>query len=318
MDATVSPPRGTGPFDWVAGLGIERAHYIALTAQDPAAAAGFAVAHMGLELVHVDAERRHYLAACGLDAYSVVYCQGPDRGLDHIGYAVGGVSALVLARQRLEAAGVRAERMERGGLWRQGPAVRFATPCGASIVLDTGVVVPWPMGHVTAAPTTVPGPISFDHAIVRSHDLAADYDFARAVMGLKESGRIVNPGGVPVLGFFRCRTLYHCFGIAHGPGELLHHFQLTLKDSHAVLAAYEKMKADRAVELLWGPLRHGAGQNVAFYFHDQAGHVVEYSAEEEIILDDDNYRALVWSTSDHRAADEWNRTVAPWSPARRA
>jgi hypothetical protein len=99
---------------------------------------------------------------------------------------------------------------------------------------------------------------------------------------------------------------------------LLHHFQLTLKDSHAVIAAYERMKAGGAVELLWGPLRHGAGQNVAFYFHDQAGHVVEYSAEEEIILDDDSYRALVWSTSDHRAADEWNRTVAPWSPSRKA
>jgi catechol 2,3-dioxygenase-like lactoylglutathione lyase family enzyme len=318
MDVTVTPPRGTGPFDWSEGLGIERAHYVALTALDPASAAKFATAHMGLELVHVDAKGRHYLAANGLDAYSVVYGPGPDRGLEHLCYVVGGVSSLATAAERLAARGVIAKSLAPGEMWRRGPALQFNTPCGASIVLSTGVNVRWPMGHVTSVPRCVPGPISFDHAIVRSHDLGADYEFARSVMGLRESGRIVNPAGVPVLGFFRCHTLYHCYGVAHGPGDLLHHFQLTLKDSHAVIEAYERMKAEGAVELLWGPLRHGAGQNVAFYFHDRAGHIVEYSAEEEVILDEDNYRVLIWSTSDHRAADEWNRTVAPWSGARQA
>jgi hypothetical protein len=31
-------------------------------------------------------------------------------------------------------------------------------------------------------------------------------------------------------------------------------------------------------------LRHGAGHNVAFYVYDDTGTIVEYSAEEEIIL----------------------------------
>ena len=139
------------------------------------------------------------------------------------------------------------------------------------------------------------------------------YDFAARMMGLRESGRIVNPAGVPVLGFFRCHTLYHCFGLAHSPTDGLHHFQLTLKDSHQVIAAYEHMKARGKVELLWGPLRHGAGQNCAFYFKDAAGNIVEYSAEEELILDEDTYVPVAWSTTDTRPTDERNRTKAPWA-----
>jgi len=33
------------------------------------------------------------------------------------------------------------------------------------------------------------------------------------------------------------------------------------------------------VKLIWGPLRHGAGHNIAFYVYDCTGTIVEYSAE---------------------------------------
>jgi hypothetical protein len=61
----------------------------------------------------------------------------------------------------------------------------------------------------------------------------------------------------------------------------------------------------------WGPLRHGAGHNIVFYFRDYTGSIVEYSAEEEIILNDATYAPRVWPTTDPRAADEWNLSHAP-------
>jgi hypothetical protein len=48
-----------------------------------------------------------------------------------------------------------------------------------------------------------------------------------------------------------------------------------------------------------------------FYFRDYTGSIVEYSAEEEIILNDATYVPRVWPTTDARAADEWNLSHAP-------
>jgi catechol 2,3-dioxygenase len=79
----------------------------------------------------------------------------------------------------------------------------------------------------------------------------------------------------------------------------------------AIYAAYDKMKQGRQAKLIWGPLRHGAGHNVAFYVYDYTGTIVEYSAEEEIILNDGNYAPRSWPVTDPYAADEWNRSHIP-------
>ena len=47
--------------------------------------------------------------------------------------------------------------------------------------------------------------------------------------------------------------------------------QFTLKNPVAVHRAFEQMKERGKVELIWGPLRHGAGHNIVFYFRDYTG-----------------------------------------------
>ena len=71
------------------------------------------------------------------------------------------------------------------------------------------------------------------------------------------------------------------------------------------------MKQGRQVKLLWGPLRHGPGHNVAFYLNDYTGAIIEYSAEEEIILNDATYIPRAWPVTDPHSADEWNRSPIP-------
>ncbi len=167
------------------------------------------------------------------------------------------------------------------------------------------------MSALVAEPQTAPAPITFDHTIVRATNVVAGYEFATRIMGLKESARIVAPDGIPVLGFFRSHTLFHCYGVARSPYDGLHHIQFTLKNPLAVHRAFDLMKERGKVELIWGPLRHGAGHNVVFYFRDYNGFIVEYSAEEELILHDASYVPRVWPTTDLRAADEWNLSRAP-------
>jgi catechol 2,3-dioxygenase len=292
------------------GLGIDRANYIALRTPDPEAAAAFAVGTMGMSRVHADDQGRHYLAAHGHDAYSLVYAPG-DKGIDHVSYLVRSVAGLAGAESHLADAGVSSERTDASDLWRHGPAVRFPTPNGVVLELTTGVNVDLPMVWNVTKPATTPGPISFDHAILRTTDVQAMIDFATNVMGLKESGRIVAPDGIPILTFFRSHTIFHCFGVARSQHDGLHHYQYTLKNDRAVFEAYEQMKHSGDVDLIWGPIRHGCGQNITFYFHDHAEHIVEYSAEEEVILNDETYVANAWSIEDQRATNEWANELPP-------
>lgn len=311
MEKSSAPPLYSGPFNANRSLGIDRANYIAIHAEHPEAAARFAVENMGFFLVHVDREGRHYLAGHGLDPYSLVYTPGEQGKVDHMSYSVRGSEDLLEAETRLLAMGVRCERVERSPLWRHGPALRFTNSTGQTIELTPGVRIDMPMAALIAEPLEVPGPVAFDHAIVRAVDLVAAYEFAARAMGLKESARIVAPDGVPVLGFFRCHTLFHCYGIARSQYDGLHHMQFSMKSQAGLMQAFSRMKEQGRVELIWGPVRHGCGLNVAFYFRDHTGSIVEYSAEEEIILNDTTYAPRAWQTTDARASDEWNLSRAP-------
>jgi catechol 2,3-dioxygenase len=288
------------------GLGIERGNYIALQASEPAAAAAFAVEHMGLSLVHVDAVENHYLAAHGPDPYSLVYCPGEAGVVDHISFAVADDAALATAEEALLAAGIRRERIDASPLWRHQAAVRFKTFDGATIELTPGVAAAAPIAELVAQPAApAPAPLTFDHAIMRQADIRSGLDCAVDLLGLRESGRILAPDGVPILAFFRGGILFHCYGVARSDRNGLHHFQFSLKNDRAVIDAHRAMSASGEVEILWGPVRHGCGQNVAFYFRDQVGNVVEYSAEEELILVDETYEVLQWPVQNQRATDEW-------------
>ena len=94
-----------GPFDTLHSLGIDRGNYIAVHSDNPAAAAQYAVDNMGFYLVHVDRAGRHYLAAHGLDPYSLVYTPGEKGKVDHISYVVRSADALPAAEKRLTDSG---------------------------------------------------------------------------------------------------------------------------------------------------------------------------------------------------------------------
>ncbi len=285
-------------------LGIERTTYVAISTADPAAAADFAVAHMGLALVHADGAGRRYLAAHGLDPYSLVYVPG-EKGIDHVSYQVADLHAVFAAEHALAALGVGTELAE-SDLWRHEPALRVCTPGGHRIELTPGVRVAAPMASVVTAPTSVPAPIALDHVVTRVIDVDAELAFVRGPLGLRESSTISAPDVGPMLSFHRgAGLLYHCLAVARADRNELHHFQFSLKDGPSVLAAHERMSSSGEVEMIWGPVRHGPGHNIAFYFRDQPGNFVEYSAEEEVILSDDAYRPQQWSVTDQRSMDEW-------------
>lgn len=296
-------PKARQPSKRAAGLGIHRTGHVALRAPNPEAAAEFAVNQMGFTLAGHDDEGRYYLSAAGPDPYSLVYTPG-QGGLEHISYIVADHAALDEAAARLANANIPVTRREPSA-WNPGASLRFSTPAGHTLQLTTGLIADTPIAATTPRPAIAGSPIVCDHVVVRCTDVPAESAFAAGTLGLMESSRIEAPDATPVMTFFRASKLYHCIALAQSGSNGLHHVQFTLKDGAAVFEAWEKMRSEARVELLWGPVRHGPGHNIACYFRDQAGHVIEYSAEEEVIFDDEAYSPMRWSVEDQRSLDEW-------------
>lgn len=289
-------------------LGIERLQYVALGAEDPEAAAAFATEKMGLSLAHVGADGSHYLKAHGPDQYSLVY-KSREFGIDHLGFLVRSAEQLDAARKSLEAAGLAVEAFD-GDEWEQGQAIQVASPAGHTYRLTTGLHFDLPVAAQAVVGGGAPEPIACDHAVARVVDFEADSKFAQEVLGLRRSARIETPDKHPIMEFFRAGVIFHNLGLAQSESNGLHHYQFTLKSPEAFYAAQNAMEA-AGVDIMWGPLRHGPGHNIAMYFRDAAGYFVEYSVEEEIILHDETYEPRSWSVTDPKAMDEWATGAPP-------
>lgn len=292
-------------------LGITRMNYIALRARDPAAAAEHAE-KLGFSLVHSAADGTQYLKAHGPDPYSLVYKPTDDGpGMHHASYLVKDAAALDAAASALEDKGVAIERVE-APEWEQPEALRFRTPAGHLIEVTTGIHLDRPVGHVADTPTAAPAPLAPDHVGLGAVNFEIEEYFAARKMGLLHSSRINSAGGPQVMSFMRVpgRWLYHQLVVVRSHLNELHHLQFTLKSVDSFYETYEAMKAN-GIAIEWGPLRHGPGHNIAMYFRDHEGHWIEYSVEEEVVLDDTTYVPRTWSTADPHVVDEWNSGDPP-------
>lgn len=290
---------------------IQRVNYLALRAADPAAAAAFATEKLGFSLAYEAADGSHYLRAHGVDPYSLVYKPGDAPGLHHVSYLVSGQQALEEIAGRVAAAGVEVERVDEPE-WNHPPAVRFRTPGGHLIELTTGVEVPLPVAHMVEPNGAAPAPVTCDHLGLGSPDFETELEFATRVLGLLPSNRVLAPGELQIMSFLRApkRFLYHCMVVVRTPEPAMHHYQMSLKSVDSFYATYEALKR-AGVDIQWGPLRHGPGHNIAMYFQDGAGYWVEYSVEEEIILDDEHYVPRTWTVEDPHVVDEWQTGPPP-------
>jgi catechol 2,3-dioxygenase len=288
---------------------IQRLNYLALRAPDPVAAAAFAVEKMGMTLAHSADDGTQYLKGHGVGPYSLVYKLGDEPGMDHVSYLVRDAEHLERAAAHIESQGVAVERVS-DHEWKHEPAIRFRTPAGHLLELTTGITTEYPVAHVIESNGA--GPVTPDHLGLATPDFEIENEFAARVLGLLPSSHIKAPDGTEVMTFLRApkRFLYHCLVVVRGEAPAMHHYQMSLKSVDSFYATYDALKK-AGVDIQWGPLRHGPGHNIAMYFQDGAGYWVEYSVEEEIIVDDEHYVARTWTIEDPHVVDEWQTGAPP-------
>ena len=115
-------------------------------------------------------------------------------------------------------------------------------------------------------------PIRLSHVVLNSKDVDAAERFATAQLGLKVSDRTRH------MTFLRCNDVHHCIAYARAGYTSLNHIAFEMADTDAVMRGIGRLR-DAGYACVWGPGRHGPGNNVFGYFVGPHGGLVEYTAE---------------------------------------
>jgi catechol-2,3-dioxygenase len=86
--------------------------------------------------------------------------------------------------------------------------------------------------------------------------------------------------------FMRCGYDHHTLNFARGDGRRLHHMAFELRDSAHMQQACDLL-GRKKIEILWGPVRHGPGHNVAIYHRNPDGHLIELFFDMDRMADEE-------------------------------
>lgn len=124
-------------------------------------------------------------------------------------------------------------------------------------------------------------PIQLTHAVINSTNVEASERYAVEKLGFKVSDRTAH------MRFIRCNRKHHALAYAKSQFASLNHIAFEMHDMDAVMRGIGRLR-DEGYEPVWGPGRHGPGNNVFGYFIAPYGGIVEYTAEVSEV--DENYK----------------------------
>jgi catechol 2,3-dioxygenase-like lactoylglutathione lyase family enzyme len=124
-------------------------------------------------------------------------------------------------------------------------------------------------------------PIGLSHVVLNSADADAAERFAAEKLGLKVSDR------TKIMTFMRCNRKHHCIAYVRAGFSSLNHVAFDMPSLESVMRGIGRLR-DAGYPAVWGPGRHGPGNNVFGYFIGPHGGVVEYTSEVSEV--DESYR----------------------------
>ena len=162
---------------------------------------------------------------------------------------------------------------------------------------SVGGVAPFKLGHVAFV---VP-------------DVQAVADFYERILGFRVSDWIED-----IFVFMRCNPDHHTVNFLKGKRANLHHIAFQLRDFSHLENGCDVLSQNR-IPIIWGPLRHGPGHNVSIYHRNPDGHVIEFFAELDQMLDEELgfFDPRPWHEDHPQRPKVWsraNRSIAGWGP----
>ena len=216
-----------------------------------------------------------YLAA-GAVHHEIVYRAGGRNAVSHISLEARDPDAIAQVRRRVVAAGLRVVSeapLEEG----VAEAMSFVGPDGFVFEVYAGLAKLVPE-------RTSFGPDSYGHNNLHPTNAIRMRHIKISVLDFRVSDA-------------------NCIALLAGRGARHHHAWAT--QSIADLGRLADRLDQAGGRLLWGPVRHGAGRNIAAYFKEPTGCVVELYCDLEQIYDDAR-PAVTWSPDDARWFNRWS------------
>jgi catechol 2,3-dioxygenase len=272
---------------------IKRMAHVALVVPDIEASVSWATTVMGMrETERVDGCSYLTHADCH---HSLQYIEGSGEAkLDHVSMEAHDDPALDALLRRLEqhnAEIVSTSVQERG----IGRAIRFRGPAGHVIEVFNGM----DSDGVTHTGSGVQ-PRKFGHPMLACEDTGPTRELFENVLGFRLSDDV----GDGTLVFMRCGVDHHGIGFGKGPRNGLNHYAWGVENV-ATLGTLGDVLSRNDGSFIWGPGRHGAGQNIFTYHFDPAGCIVEYYADLYQVWDENTYEPGRWSLEDPSFANLW-------------
>ncbi len=263
---------------------IKKLSHVALKVTDVTAAAGFYQQVVGLGETTRDSAGNVYLR-CNADHHSLKLMTNGAAGIDHFALDVGDEAGLAAAADRLARAGIAYEESpEEPG---QGPGIRLPDPDGFTVELVAGLEQVSP--HY--GPRAVQ-PRRIAHVTILVADPQASVAFYTEVLGFKISDWFSD-----VFCWLRCNPEHHSVAIARLERVGLHHLAFDVAHFGNLAHQGDHLVANGR-HYLYGPGRHGPGNNQFAYFYDLDGHIVEFTCDSLQIWDDASYQYKVWQPSE--------------------
>jgi len=265
-------------------------HHLNLRTPDVKRLAAFYASIMDMTVVRQDDEA----ALLAGPQRRLLLTPGPAKALGHAGFAVRDDEGLAGLRAR--AAGQGLAPLDASVLLFEAGAFSVRDPDGNVVVFGRAIAEAAEPGK------RIRGPIQ--HLTLATRDVEAIEEFYAGKLGFGVSDKVVDERGRVMTCFMRGNHEHHnlaCFrqdrqGIDH------HSYEAgewdTIRDWSDHFARHD-------VQLMWGPGRHGPGNNLFIFIEDPDGNWIEVSAELEVVHD----RPVKQWPHAERTLNLWGRAI---------
>ncbi len=245
----------------------------------------------GLGLAETRREEGRAYFALGTRHHQLRVTEGDAASCDGLGFDVSDSGSLARLRDAVDAAGLEVVS-ERPYDDTVAEGFSFNVPAGPTVELCVGAALAPPAETYANDAYNVRGDhhrlLKLGHVTIGTPDAAAVEEVFVDVLGFRISDRF--PG---VLAWARCNRDHHSVGFAPAEAPGIHHMAFEIES----FAHYERLVDHLSLggrRLVWGPGRHGPGNNLFVYFDDPDGTMVEIYANLVQIENEDSYVAKEW------------------------
>ena len=235
---------------------------------------------------------------CNERHHELILIHDPDRrGYDHIGLEVPDSRALEQARRQVVAAGGRLLGDVYDGEPGIDRALRQVSPGGHVFKLFCGMERGEPLDDGDR-------PLKFEHVSVKVRNVRRFERFLREGLGFRFSDRMG-----PFASWWHCDSDHHGMAVVLAARSELSHYAYAWPDFGALGRVADRLAA-RGQKLIWGPSRHGPGNNHFLYFHDNDGAMVECCSELAQMSPAGGYEPRSWPI-DPSTINQWGGPPPP-------